>query len=99
MTHRMILGAGMTGLSAGIHTGAPVYEAQETPGGICSSYYMLPGDSTRYAHPTDTADYYRFEYGGGHWIFGGDPHLLAFIEQYAPLKKYARFICSFVAGE
>lgn len=80
----------MTGLSAGIHTGYPVYEAEETPGGICSSYYMVPGDTSRYTHPSETARFYRFEYGGGHWIFGGDPNLLAFLERFSSLKKYAR---------
>ena len=90
MSHHMILGAGMTGLSAGIHTGAPVFEAEEAPGGICSSYYMISGDSRRYARPADPTPYYRFEYGGGHWIFGGDPDLLTFIEKYTPLKKYNR---------
>ena len=90
MSHRMILGAGMTGLSAGIHTGVPIYEAETSPGGICSSYYVLPGDTTRHTNLSDSSEYYRFEYGGGHWIFGGDPDLLSFIEQYSPLKRYAR---------
>ena len=90
MSQRMILGAGMTGLSAGLNTGAPVFEAEETPGGICSSYYMLPGDPHRYTNPVDSSLYYRFEYGGGHWIFGGDPDLLAFIEQYTSLRSYRR---------
>jgi len=40
----MILGAGMTGLAAGRASGFPVYEAEETPGGICSSYYVRPGE-------------------------------------------------------
>lgn len=35
-----ILGAGMTGLAAGMVSGLKVYEAQEVPGGICSSYYL-----------------------------------------------------------
>ena len=90
MDERMILGAGMTGLAAGITTGLPVYEARATPGGICSSYYMRSGDSTRYLQPDNKTDYYRFEYGGGHWIFGGDPEIQAFIERFSPLKKYAR---------
>jgi len=35
-----ILGAGMTGLAAGMISGLKVYEAEEVPGGICSSYYL-----------------------------------------------------------
>ena len=86
----LILGAGMTGLSAGINTGWPVYEAQPLPGGICSSYYILPGQTRRLSREAAGQKGYRFEYGGGHWIFGGDPEVLAFIEQFAPCQRYAR---------
>lgn len=80
----------MTGLSAGIKTGWPVYEAQPLPGGICSSYYLLPGQTQRLNLGAAQGRGYRFEYGGGHWIFGGDPEVLAFIEQFTPCKRYAR---------
>ena len=40
----VILGAGVTGLAAGVASGAPVFEAVETPGGICSSYYVRAED-------------------------------------------------------
>lgn len=70
----VILGGGMTGLAAGYASGLPIYEASERPGGICSSYYSRPGDSTSYAQPPADGEAYRFELGGGHWIFGGDPH-------------------------
>jgi hypothetical protein len=33
---------------------------------------------------------YRFEIGGGHWIFGGDPVLLRFIQSLTPVKSYKR---------
>lgn len=88
MSETIILGGGMTGLAAGIASGFPVYEAEETPGGICASYYMLPGDPRRHPHPRDGA--YRFELGGGHWIFGGDPAVLRFIRRLTPLKSYIR---------
>ena len=71
----MILGAGMTGLAAGIATGWPVYEATHRPGGICSSYYL---------------DNYRFEHGGGHWIFGADEEILTFIKSMVNVKTYKR---------
>jgi protoporphyrinogen oxidase len=51
----LILGAGITGLSAGIKTGFPVYEMSDVPGGICRSY---------------TKDGFEFSVGGGHWLFG-----------------------------
>jgi protoporphyrinogen oxidase len=86
----LILGAGMTGLSAGWVSGLPVYESQSIPGGICSSYYVFPGQSRRiYSSPNDK-EAYRFEIGGGHWIFGGDPTVLHFIRSLAPVKSYKR---------
>ncbi len=42
-----ILGGGITGLSAGIASGLPVFEAVDTPGGICSSYYVRSGSKER----------------------------------------------------
>jgi protoporphyrinogen oxidase len=71
----LILGAGVTGLAAGIASGAPVYEAADAPGGICRSYKK---------------EEYRFEIAGGHWIFGGDSAVLYFINQLAVTKQYAR---------
>lgn len=86
----VILGAGMTGLSCGAASGFPVYEASEKPGGICSSYYMKPGTDERLpASPSDDAAY-RFEIGGGHWIFGGEPAVHQLIRNFSPVKRYAR---------
>ncbi|MEM4217607.1 MAG: hypothetical protein QXZ09_06260 [Candidatus Methanomethylicaceae archaeon] len=85
-----ILGAGMTGLAAGMVSGLPVYEAEESPGGICSSYYIRPGDSNRLHTAPKDEEAYRFEIGGGHWIFGGDPLVLRFIRSIASVKSYIR---------
>ena len=86
----MILGAGVTGLAAGWASGLPIYEAAEAPGGICSSYYVRPGDRERlHAAPAD-GEAYRFEIGGGHWIFGGDPLVLDFLRRLVPLRRYER---------
>jgi protoporphyrinogen oxidase len=85
-----ILGAGMTGLAAGIVSGLPVYEAVEAPGGICSSYYVRPGDSKRLNTAPENGEAYRFELGGGHWIFGGDPLVLRFIRSLTAVKSYTR---------
>jgi protoporphyrinogen oxidase len=71
----IILGAGVTGLAAGFKTGFPIYEATDKPGGICRSYYK---------------NGYRFENGGGHWIFGADDDILSFINKYSKLRKYER---------
>ncbi|MGC9069218.1 MAG: protoporphyrinogen/coproporphyrinogen oxidase [Thermoprotei archaeon] len=85
-----ILGAGITGLAAGFVSGLPVYEAQETPGGICSSYYMKPKTEERLHNIPNDQEAYRFEIGGGHWIFGGDPLVLHFIKTLTPVKSYVR---------
>ena len=79
----------MTGLAAGRASGGTVYEAAGAPGGICSSYYMVPGDERCHSsRPGPGA--YRFEVGGGHWIFGGDPSVLGLIERLAGTRRYER---------
>jgi protoporphyrinogen oxidase len=80
----------MTGLAAGLVSGLPVYEAEEGPGGICSSYYMRPGDRTRLSKSPSGGEAYRFERGGGHWIFGGDRFVLRFIQEMTGLRRYTR---------
>ena len=85
-----ILGAGMTGLAAGIASGLPVFEASDAPGGICSSYYIRPGEKERLQQPPDDGEAYRFDIGGGHWIFGGEPSMLRFIGSHVSLKRYVR---------
>src|SRR5208282_195224 len=62
----LILGGGVTGLAAGVASAFPIFEATEVPGGICSSYYMRPGDHQRLMRAPAGADAYRFEIGGGH---------------------------------
>ena len=86
----LILGGGMTGLAAGWASGLPVYEAEAAPGGICSSYYVRPGSQERLHQPPGDGEADRFEVGGGHWIFGGDPAVLRFIGKLAPAKSYPR---------
>lgn len=80
----------MTGLAAGYASGLPVYEAKPWPGGICSSYYVRPGSTERVHQGPADGEAYRFEIGGGHWIFGGDPLVLRFIRSLTPLKSYTR---------
>ena len=86
----LILGAGMTGLAAGLASGFPVYEAEDVPGGICSSYYIRPGGNERLHAAPEHGEAYRFEIGGGHWIFGGDPAVLYLIRSLTPVESYAR---------
>ena len=85
-----ILGAGMTGLAAGYASSLPVYDAAEWPGGICSSYYVRPGSRKRLHMAPRNGEVYRFEIGGGHWIFGGDSLVLQFIRSLTPVKTYTR---------
>lgn len=70
----IIIGAGFTGLAAGIKSGFPIYESKEHAGGICRTYYK---------------DGFSFEVGGGHWIFGKGKGL-EYIKNLVPLKEYIR---------
>lgn len=90
MPNCVVLGAGMTGLAAGISSGFPVFEAADQPGGICSSYYFRSGETRRLSEAPEDGEAYRFEIGGGHWIFGGDLAVSYFIRSLAPVKSYAR---------
>lgn len=94
----LILGAGMTGLAAGLASGLPVFEAAESPGGICSSYYMRPNTTTRLPAAPADGEAYQFELGGGHWIFGGDPTVLHFINSLTPTNRYRRRSSVYFAG-
>lgn len=84
-----MLGGGVTGLAAGISTGYPVFEADSVPGGICSTYYMTTSGERHDLLPPDTPAY-RFERGGGHWIFGGKPETIRFLESLAQMRRYVR---------
>lgn len=52
----IILGAGLSGLAAGMKTKWPIYEASSHSGGICNTYFIK---------------YYEFSTGGGHGVFVG----------------------------
>lgn len=86
----LILGGGVTGLAAGYASGLPVFEATDRPGGICSSYYLRPGGGERLSCAPSDGEAYRFEIGGGHWIFGGDASVLHSIEALTPTRRHAR---------
>lgn len=86
----IILGAGVTGLAAGAVSGLPVYESAVNPGGICSSYYLKSGTEVRLPQAPDDGEAYRFELGGGHWVFGGDSAVLRFVRTLTPVKSYDR---------
>jgi protoporphyrinogen oxidase len=70
----IILGAGVTGLAAGYKTGWPIFERGSQPGGNCC--------------PAPIGEF-KFEFAGGHWIFGGG-EVLKFLNNLSPLKSYHR---------
>jgi protoporphyrinogen oxidase len=84
----VILGAGITGLSCAYATDIPVYEARDIPGGICASYYIGRDQKTAFSRTNPNS--YRFEIGGGHWIFGVQGEVLNFLQSLSPLKNYQR---------
>lgn len=85
-----ILGAGVTGLAAAATSGLAAYEGEAQPGGTCASYYVRPGDSGRLAALPEDGEAYRFEIGGGHWIFGGSPLIRRFLRRTVAMKCYQR---------
>jgi len=103
MTHeyhdKLILGGGVTGLAAGIASGATVLEAENRPGGICSSYYVRRNVPGRLDSPGEDGDAYRFEHGGGHWIFGGHSDVVAIVQALAPCDSIERVSSVFFPGE
>jgi protoporphyrinogen oxidase len=80
----------MTGLAAGMASGLPVLEAAARPGGICCSYYLVPGSDRPLPEPPADDEAYRFEIGGGHWLFGGEPSVLRFIAGLGPVRRCER---------
>ena len=85
-----VLGAGVTGLGAGIASGFPVLEKADQAGGICTSYFLRQGQSQRLMDRPAEDDAYQFENGGGHWIFGGDAAVLRFISSLSGVSRYER---------
>ncbi len=85
-----ILGGGVAGLAAGMASGLPILEAAGHPGGICASYYRRPDDPARLSEPPAAEDAYRFELGGGHWIFGADEEMRSLLAGLGSLRRYSR---------
>lgn len=71
----VILGAGITGLAARHKTEGTIYEAKDYPGGLCRSY---------------SRGNYRFDIGGGHWIFGVDKEVMDFLNAFSEFNTYQR---------
>ena len=86
----IVIGGGVTGLAAGRRSGAVVLERAEGPGGICRSYHVRPGSTEALAKAPADGDAYRFEVGGGHWLFGGPPDVLRELAQLSELREYGR---------
>lgn len=84
-----ILGGGVSGIAAGLASGLPVLEAEEHPGGICRSYYVDEHGARHDRRPADRPAW-RFETGGGHWIFGDDPPVLGLLARHARLRRHRR---------
>lgn len=80
----------MTGLAASWISGRPAFEAAPLPGGICRSYYLRPGQAEPARTAPEDGGAYRFENGGGHWVFGGDRVLNAGLAGFANWRRYRR---------
>jgi protoporphyrinogen oxidase len=51
---------------------------------------MRPGFDLPLNHEPPASDAYRFEVGGGHWIFGGDPATVSHLEHLVDVRVYQR---------
>ncbi len=80
----------MTGLAASWISGRPAFEAAPLPGGICRCYYLRPGQAEPARTAPEDNSAYRFENGGGHWVFGGDRVLNAALGGFANWRRYRR---------
>ncbi len=70
----LIIGAGFSGMAAGIKTGAPIFEATNDIGGICRTYKK---------------DKFEFDIGGPHWLFGNN-EAIDFVKTLVDVKTYER---------
>lgn len=95
----VVLGAGITGLSAAYAGGFTVLEENPHPGGICASYYIRPSNTERLSSAPPGEDAYRFERGGGHWIWGGDTALLRLLTKFSTLLSYSRAASVYLASQ
>jgi protoporphyrinogen oxidase len=89
-TEIAILGAGVTGLAAGLASGYRIFEAKPFAGGLCRSYYVRPGAARQLRRAPKDHSAYRFEVGGGHWIFGSDESTSHLIRSLTPVHEYRR---------
>lgn len=92
-----VIGAGATGLAAGFAGNLPVYESDTEPGGMSRSYLLKPGHPRRWATGLPDSSCYRFDHGGGHWIFGLDGPLKALLSRHCALGAYQRVSSVFFA--
>lgn len=84
----LILGGGITGITAGIYYNAPVYEKNNYPGGLCASYYV-DFKNKKYEQRLNE-DTYRFEHGGGHWIHGFEKIKFRTIKKFLKMRFHNR---------
>jgi len=90
-SRNFIIGAGFTGLTTGIDDDLTlVFEKENFPGGLCASYYI---DLSGRKYPGRLSkETFRFERGGGHWIWASarDSQYIEFLKQFSELKFYER---------
>lgn len=86
----IVIGAGISGMAAGLGNDWQIFEQNRIPGGICSSYFMKPHSSERLVERPLDGEVYMFEYGGGHWLFGSNHKVINFLKSLAPISQYSR---------
>ncbi|MFH0991898.1 MAG: protoporphyrinogen oxidase-like protein [bacterium] len=85
----IILGAGPAGLAAGSVSGFTIIEKNNIAGGLCTTYYLSPGQP-RTERRSSSEQEYRFEIAGGHWLSISDTKILRYLRAFVPLTAYDR---------
>lgn len=70
-----IIGGGFSGLAAAAVSGGVCFEAAARPGGLCATYEL---------------EGFRFEVGGGHWLWGASTGADALLAEFAQMRTYER---------
>jgi protoporphyrinogen oxidase len=95
----IILGAGVTGLGAALSSRLTVYEGASRPGGVCHSYYRSIDGSPQDPLLDDVSECFRFEPGGGHWLFGVSGEAFEALRAFGTFRTYVRRAATFFPQE
>lgn len=88
----IVLGGGLSGLTIGYLTRAPIFEKNSYPGGILASYCFDPRTGKKEHCKSRRDNCALFEVGGGHWLWGLRENECAYglLSKFTSFRKYTR---------